>query len=245
MTERERWIVYPLLFLALGASMRDKFTKPAEFEATKLECDELRAHRVVIVDPLQDRPRLKLGTLTEAIAQSTGSTPNIAGQIEVLDSSQRVQTAITGGAVHTQALLSRGMVVVDPIGRPRVEIVTKVEHAGDAKNPPLTRGVLDIVGSDNVPAVLLSSTPEGGVVVARHARVPTAVVIGNTPSGSGVYLQGGAGSILLTRPYTSQEIKALENTQPKEPAKTPAVGHPSQPPTKRDNGVPAGQGTTP
>jgi hypothetical protein len=24
MTERERWIVYPLLFLALGAALRDK-----------------------------------------------------------------------------------------------------------------------------------------------------------------------------------------------------------------------------
>ena len=147
--------------------------------------------------------------------------------------------------MHTQALLSRGVVVVDLIGRPRVEIVSKVEHAGDAKNPPLTRGVLDIVGSDNIPAVLLTSTPEGGLVVARNARVPTAVVIGNTPSGSGVYLQGGAGSILLTRPYTSQEIKSLEKTKPKEAVKTRAVEHPSQPPAQRQNRVPPAQGTTP
>ena len=26
MTERERWIVYPLLFLALGAALRDKLS---------------------------------------------------------------------------------------------------------------------------------------------------------------------------------------------------------------------------
>ena len=39
MTERERWIVYPLLFLALGAALRDKL-----FDQTRtksLECQEL------------------------------------------------------------------------------------------------------------------------------------------------------------------------------------------------------------
>jgi hypothetical protein len=39
MSERERWIVYPLLFLALGAALRDKLLK--QTVAKRLICEEL------------------------------------------------------------------------------------------------------------------------------------------------------------------------------------------------------------
>lgn len=39
MTERERWIVYPLLFLALGAALRDKLSEHTKTRS--LECQEL------------------------------------------------------------------------------------------------------------------------------------------------------------------------------------------------------------
>lgn len=39
MTERERWIVYPLLFLALGAALRDKLSEHTK--TRRLECQEL------------------------------------------------------------------------------------------------------------------------------------------------------------------------------------------------------------
>jgi hypothetical protein len=39
MTERERWIVYPLLFLALGAALRDKFVDPTVRRS--IVCQEL------------------------------------------------------------------------------------------------------------------------------------------------------------------------------------------------------------
>ncbi len=44
MTERERWIVYPLLFFALGAALRDKLLH--EVQTKDLVCETLR-----IVDP--------------------------------------------------------------------------------------------------------------------------------------------------------------------------------------------------
>lgn len=40
MTERERWVVYPLLFLALGASLRDKLG--GSLTAKRIVCQELR-----------------------------------------------------------------------------------------------------------------------------------------------------------------------------------------------------------
>jgi hypothetical protein len=41
MTTRERWIVYPLLFLTLGIVMRDKFFVPRRMTAGAIHCREL------------------------------------------------------------------------------------------------------------------------------------------------------------------------------------------------------------
>ncbi|MCA9239173.1 MAG: hypothetical protein KDA37_03185 [Planctomycetales bacterium] len=45
MSERERWIVYPLLFLALGAALRDKLIKRTTSDvvvADTVQCKELQ-----------------------------------------------------------------------------------------------------------------------------------------------------------------------------------------------------------
>jgi hypothetical protein len=42
MTERERWIVYPLLFLALGAALRDKLSEHTKTRS--IECQELTVY---------------------------------------------------------------------------------------------------------------------------------------------------------------------------------------------------------
>ena len=39
MSDRERWIVYPLLFMALGISLRDKFLR--EVHTDQVKCREL------------------------------------------------------------------------------------------------------------------------------------------------------------------------------------------------------------
>lgn len=44
MSERERWIVYPLLFLALGASLRDKLLKQTFTET--LRCEQLVCNEI-------------------------------------------------------------------------------------------------------------------------------------------------------------------------------------------------------
>lgn len=44
MTERERWIVYPLLFLALGAALRDKLFD--QTQSKRIVCEELLVKNV-------------------------------------------------------------------------------------------------------------------------------------------------------------------------------------------------------
>ena len=46
MSTRERWIVYPLLFLALGLALRDKLIPPERIRAFHLQVQDLRADRV-------------------------------------------------------------------------------------------------------------------------------------------------------------------------------------------------------
>jgi hypothetical protein len=41
MSERERWIVYPLLFLILGIALRDKFGTAKELRAQRVICEKL------------------------------------------------------------------------------------------------------------------------------------------------------------------------------------------------------------
>ena len=57
MSDRERWIVYPLLFLALGVALRDKLTQMVEaqtveakfVEAQSVEVDRIRCRSIVVV----------------------------------------------------------------------------------------------------------------------------------------------------------------------------------------------------
>ena len=54
MSDRERWIIYPLLFLALGAALRDKLTQA-------VEVDRIKCKQFVVVDR-QGIPKIVLDT---------------------------------------------------------------------------------------------------------------------------------------------------------------------------------------
>ena len=41
MNERERWTVYPLLFLALGASLKDKIIPTDELQTDRIRCQQI------------------------------------------------------------------------------------------------------------------------------------------------------------------------------------------------------------
>lgn len=48
MSERERWIVYPLLFLALGSALRDKMLK--QTTAERIICEKMYCESLSLVD---------------------------------------------------------------------------------------------------------------------------------------------------------------------------------------------------
>ena len=67
MTERERWVVYPLLFLALGAALRDKLIDRTITKS--IVCQELN---VVDEEPLGRQPPRVLAKIGRAEPKSGG-----------------------------------------------------------------------------------------------------------------------------------------------------------------------------
>ena len=45
MTDRERWIVYPLVFLTLGIALRNQFLPTRQFGAVDLKAGEISAKK--------------------------------------------------------------------------------------------------------------------------------------------------------------------------------------------------------
>jgi hypothetical protein len=74
MSERERWIVYPLLFLALGVALRDTMIRPVT--------DEVRCRRLVVYD-VRDRPVAEIAPLEVAVRGSREAAH--VGTLRLLD----------------------------------------------------------------------------------------------------------------------------------------------------------------
>jgi hypothetical protein len=78
MSERERWVVYPLLFLALGAALRDKLIDRTT--ARSIVCQDLS---IVDEETSGSRPPRVLATIGRT--KEGGASLAIDGQLEIVD----------------------------------------------------------------------------------------------------------------------------------------------------------------
>src|SRR5215213_6910525 len=83
MTERERWIVYPLLFLALGAALRDKLVDRTMTKS--IVCQEL-----LIVDEESNghhgqRTLARIGGTTPKSGAKSAASFQMNGDLEIVD----------------------------------------------------------------------------------------------------------------------------------------------------------------
>jgi hypothetical protein len=95
MSERERWIVYPLLFLALGAALRDKLSDRTTTKS--IVCQEL----TVVGDELVGRDAVRIIAKIGGTEGSSGRASSgylvVNGQVDV------------NGAVNAQQYAYRGV----------------------------------------------------------------------------------------------------------------------------------------
>ncbi|HEY4233210.1 MAG TPA: hypothetical protein VGM76_07275 [Lacipirellulaceae bacterium] len=96
MTERERWIVYPLLFLALGAGLRDKL-----FDQTRsksIECQDL----TVSAEERAGHPAIPLARISAIERSATDKTP----AAQMLLNGQIVVDSIRASAVYADRVFA-------------------------------------------------------------------------------------------------------------------------------------------
>jgi len=114
MSERERWVVYPLLFLALGAALRDKLVDRTT--AKSIVCQEL----LVVEEQPLGREAVVLARIGRADKSNNDEPPFgsllLNGQLEVVDRAANPLVTIgrarfgtdgrTGGHVHVRGQVS-------------------------------------------------------------------------------------------------------------------------------------------
>src|SRR3989304_1166308 len=109
MSTRERWIVYPLLFLTLGIALRNQFLPTRLFGAMSLRAGEISAQKItcndLVIMQSGECKQLKCDQLQ--FNQAMGKPIRAGGRAECLE--------LKAGQVE-----SRAMLVVDAEGRPAV-----------------------------------------------------------------------------------------------------------------------------
>jgi hypothetical protein len=118
MTERERWVVYPLLFLALGAALRDKLIDRTTTKS--IVCEELT---VVDQEPTSGEPAQILARIGREPGAAGSGYLWVNGNIDIIDgdaTSQVGRTLVKLGRARTSPtaeafgfLTVDGQVVVD------------------------------------------------------------------------------------------------------------------------------------
>ncbi|NIP87455.1 MAG: hypothetical protein GTO03_18650, partial [Planctomycetales bacterium] len=184
MTERERWIVYPLLLLGLGASLKDKLVSPSVLKAEKIECNSLQcrqqlaagqvaAGQMVVVDP-QRQPKI----LLRAIPARQGNTVlkgKTQGQISLFDESNQLMCAVGQPIVCTQ-LVAVGPVEIaggwlrlyDRAGKLKAQLRSAepgqlgADQAAEPQSGGVTSGRFELYGADPTSIVTMGALEQGG-----------------------------------------------------------------------------------
>jgi hypothetical protein len=75
MTERERWAVYPLLFLTLGIAVKDKIIGVVRVE--NVQCRNLLCNTVLVTDPQGKQQVVVSSTPGGGVVRTLGNAPQL------------------------------------------------------------------------------------------------------------------------------------------------------------------------
>ncbi|HMP07917.1 MAG TPA: hypothetical protein PJ982_16325 [Lacipirellulaceae bacterium] len=146
MSERERWIVYPLLFFALGASLRDKFLQQVttkDLQAQRLVAKQIACEELNIVDP--GKPERVVAKLTSG--SPGGEDADRFGVLVLIDSEGKELCGVTNNQLQVRQIAcdeaqARIFAVVDPKTPQRRLAVLTSTPAGDGSGRSLGSLVL-------------------------------------------------------------------------------------------------------
>lgn len=236
MTDRERWTVYPLLFLALGLTLRDKMFPPAP--------GAIHARQLTILGE-DDQPNILLRG-----SDKKGGKP----AIEVLNGQGRILLVAgpSGAIVETTGrLVAREVRVIGAEGQTRLALGVagdpqssgRIEWYNGQQQLQLAAGGSDgangIVSSyrDGKPQFSFGSSELGTLLIARDPEGRPYLVFTCDEKGIGrglLFDPDGNGQLLVGQPVS---IKLNEVQPPEAPATDAPPSQPGKaPPTPAEDG---------
>ena len=157
MSERERWIVYPLLFFALGSALRDKLLQ--RIESKEIYCESLK-----IVDP-ENPARLlaELGSGKE-ISYDSSQTGGRVGVLTIQDSDGKEACQLAKD-LRLSRVITNLLFVVDPVNQQPLVI------AGTEQVPTISVGGTNTVAGAAPFGPTGSTVAHQGVLMLNNQRV--------------------------------------------------------------------------
>lgn len=152
MTDRERWTVYPLLFLALGISLKDKLAR--SIETDRIECKTLVCEGLEVSGP-EPGKRVMIAQ-GNVVAKGGIQTEGL----EVVGPKPGQRVAITQGNI-----LCRSLIATDESGKLQLAAVSSNQDGGILRTFGTHTGTHAVLGNFNQYAGLLFVDARG----AAHA----------------------------------------------------------------------------
>jgi hypothetical protein len=163
MTTRERWIVYPLLFLTLGMAMRNQFLPTRGMGAVDFIAGKISA-QTILCDNLEVRQDEKCRNLQFGDAR---------GERLIANYSQSMKST-------SADLECPKFTVTDPQGKP---VIIMLEDQNTKA------GVIQTMRADGAPQVQIRSNDTGGIVTAIGHLGQVLVAMGHEGQAFGVFAQ--------------------------------------------------------
>lgn len=186
MTERERWILYPLLFLALGAALRDKVVPPEKLEGGLVQANavEARSIRAPIVEAgvlkadnfqIRDdkgRVRLLMALRPVVITDGEEQTQVLTPQIVTYDEQGDAQFAVHSGQVFGSEISSDVLHILDTAGQPKVIIdAVPLTFQTEEETTKVSQGRIQVFDIQNRPSVAMHAELQASNLRARQINV--------------------------------------------------------------------------
>lgn len=150
MTERERWIVYPLLALALGSSLKSKLEQPSRGDLPaagqqQIELDRIRCRQLLVVGS-DGQPRVAL------FGDAHG------GEVQVYDAK-----AAPVAVMHVDSLTRSGVVETrDGKGKPQTALMSTGDLSGQVVAYDKTRSwAMGLSFREIIPGFILTNYKTG------------------------------------------------------------------------------------
>ncbi|REK29374.1 MAG: hypothetical protein DWQ42_03625 [Planctomycetota bacterium] len=148
MTDRDRWIVYPLLLLALGSSMKDRLL-PQE----TVVCGRLVTGSVEIQDA-RGNPRIRMNTREEFLDVEKTRTIS-RPEITLMAPNSQIQCLLSTAGIRAADVQANRLQILDERDRPRVALLTK----------PTPNDQLKVLKPEEQAALRLSGASQGAIAL--------------------------------------------------------------------------------